>query len=597
MIKIKNITKKYDNNLILEQASYEFPQKGLVCLMGASGSGKTTLLNLLAGFDSQYEGEITLGSTSISQMNADSLCKYRRDNIGFVFQDYHLLVGYTALENVMLALELTGENQELGRKKAAALLERLGIPDKVNQKTENLSGGQKQRVAIARALINNPQILFADEPTGALDRTTSTEIMTLLKEISKDRLVVVITHDQKICDFAEEVIHIKDRQIEKEGKYLRTDGEERHLVVNIGPKGSSLGHASKNFKVHMKRYIAVSLAISIGILAFLFSLSFGNVMEQSIRDFKTKNTAFNNGYIKGVDDGTVQNFLTADNRIENVYYQYKINHINLTLEGKTETMPEKYPTPKATEELSYGIIPRKGMNEIALSPSLAKKYTANIKTLIGKEITLEYDGQIHKLFISGIFNAGYDDFFVSSDVEQQLYKNMGGQDNYSISYDVKEFSDIVAASNSLKLHGINSENASSEVYALQSTFNSLNRLFFIISVLVLVIGVFICVVLLVKLQNSRYREVGLLSALGFSKRRITSMIIMENIMLSILATLISFALLGGEVILTKILSFPFSVTGLQIFLCTGGIFILVMMISGMASYKLIRTEPAEALRK
>lgn len=111
MIRINNVTKKYDDTVILEHCNYTFPQKGIVCLVGASGGGKTTLLNLIAGFDTDYEGEILVGGTSISQFKADTLCQYRKDNIGFVFQNYHLLSGYTVMENILLASELADENQ------------------------------------------------------------------------------------------------------------------------------------------------------------------------------------------------------------------------------------------------------------------------------------------------------------------------------------------------------------------------------------------------------------------------------------------------------------------------------------------------------
>lgn len=597
MITIKDVTKKYGDTTILNDASYTFPDTGLVCLMGASGGGKTTLLNLLAGFDSHYDGEITVGSVSLHSMNAPALCNYRKDNTGFVFQNFHLISGYTVLENIMLALELHDEEPSKYLQKITLLLEKLGIAGKINEKIENLSGGQKQRVAIARALIGEPQILFADEPTGSLDRATSTEIMTLLKSISKDRLVIVITHDQKICEFADEVIHIKDKKIISDGRLTTPSIANNTLIVKNPIKTSSFKRARKNFKVHIMRYFAISLAISIGMLAFLFSLSFGNIMEQAITYFKTKNTAFNNGYIRGMDDGTILDFLNSDPRIENVYYQYKLTDITMTYDNSSAYMEEKFPTAKATEGLSYGVMPLIGKNEIAITPSLAKKFASDIKSLIGKEITLSVNDVQYVLTVSGIYNAGYDDFLISSDTEQTLYTNITSRDNYSISYDVKEFEEIVPVSNLLKLKGIDSKNAADEVSALQNTFNSLNRLFLIISCLILGMGLFICIILLVKLQNTRYREVGLLSALGFSRIRITTMILEENLLLSALATIVYLTLLAIAIPISKITSYPFILSGIQIVLCVIATFVVVMLISFVASYKLIRTEPAEALRK
>lgn len=597
MIRINDVTKKYGGTVILEHCSYDFPTIGIVCLMGASGGGKTTLLNLLAGFDTDYSGEIIVGGMPINTMSADALCGYRRDNIGFVFQNYHLLPGYTVEDNILLATELSGALPETQKNKADELLKQLGMFEKKNQNAESLSGGQKQRVVIARALINDPQIIFADEPTGALDRATSTEIMKLLKGVSKERLVIVITHDPKICEFADEIIHIKDRNIVVEKPKLWYSTKNRSLILAGQTRVSRFARATKNFKVHAKRYAAASLAISIGILAFLFSLSFGNVMERSIEEFQEKNTAFNNGYIKGEDDGTIYPLLTNDDRIENVYKQYKIGEVSLSIGGKTEILAEKYPTSKAVESLSYGVMPRFGENEISITPSLAKKFDADIKNLLGKELTLEYEGKSYTVEISGIYNAGYDDFFVSSDIEQQFYANLSQQKIYSISYDVKEFANIVAVNNDLEMRGISAQTASKEVYALQNTFDSLSKLFFVVSILILAIGLFICAVLLIKLQNSRYHEVGLLSALGFSRQHITSILQSENLLLCSLATAVNLALLGLSLLVSNLFGFSLIVTGLQVVLSVIATFGVVLLLSGTASYKLVRTEPAVALRK
>lgn len=598
MIKIKDITKKYGSNIILEHCSYEFPDTGIVCLMGPSGGGKTTLLNLLAGFDTDYSGVITVGGVRVNEMNAHELCGYRRDNIGFVFQNYHILPGYTVLENILLACD-GGEDEKERQKKGKALLKRLGMEEKENQLSETLSGGQKQRAAIARALVNDPRIIFADEPTGALDRKTSTEIMTLLREISRDRLVIVITHDAKISEFADEVIQIKEKRIMGDRPVSRNVSNEKPLLQREKKpdKNSMVSKAVKNFKVHLKRYIAVSLAISIGMLAFLFSLSFGNVMEHSILEFQEKNTAFNNGYIRGTDDGTILEYLKSDERIEHVYYQYKLENISLQMDGKSQMLAEKFPTPKATQGLSYGVMPGEEKNEIAITPSLAKKMTEDIKSLIGRELTLELDGSSYTVTISGIYNAGYDDFIVSPDIEQKLYEKLPKQDNYSINYDVKEFTDIVAVSNRLGLQGLKSDNASDEVYALQNTFQSLGKLFLVLSILILGIGLFICAVLLIKLQNTRYREVGLLSALGYSRQQITGMILQENLLLSILTGVVELTLLGISIFISKLLELPLIVSGAQAAFTIMAAFAVVMVLSGGASLPLVRTEPAAALRK
>ncbi|MFC5406522.1 ATP-binding cassette domain-containing protein [Cohnella soli] len=599
MIQINNLIKRYGHSLVLDDISFTLPSKGLICLLGASGSGKTTLLNLLAGFDSQYSGEITVWGTSISELDADELSAYRRDHIGFVFQNYHLLSGYTVLENILLPCELNPSDEEDYRKKAKELLNKLGLSQKTNAKIENLSGGQKQRVAIARALIRNPRIVLADEPTGALDRSNSNEMMALLKEISKDRLVIVITHDQKICGFADDVVHIENGKLRAKEIGTGTALTEPHkLSLNKAVNGSAFKRGLKNFNVHFTRYMAISLAISIGILAFMLSLSSENVMEKSISDFKEKNTAYNNGYIKnqGDNDGTVFQLLNSDKRIENVYYQYKISDVTLSVGDQTEALAEKCPMPKATESMSYGTMPKSGEHEIALSPSLARKFGNDIRDLLGKELVLDYGHKDYKLTISGIYNAGYDDFFVSSDIEQDFYKAVDGDKTYSISYDVKNFEDIVPVSRMLADHQIDSKTSAKEVKALQSTFNNLSRLFLILSILILAVGLFISTVLLIKLQNLRYREIGLLSALGFTKGAIGKMIVSENLLLSAMSSMINAVLVGCTYFIRTTFHFAIMITPLQILLSILSTGVVVILISIIASYKLIRTEPAVALR-
>lgn len=597
MIQLQSITKKFGNTTILDHTSYTFPKKGLVCLMGASGSGKTTLFNLLAGFDSQFEGKIYSNKSPLHELDATLLCNYRRESIGFVFQNYHLLNGYTVLENILMPCNLLKCDMSQKRKEALSLLEKLGISQKENEKAENLSGGQKQRVALARAFIQKPNIILADEPTGALDRNTSTEIMTLLKEYSKDHLVVVITHDKKVCEFADECIYLENNKIKSihlEDSDLWT---ETRLTL-VSPKNVPiLQCAAKNFLVHLKRYILISLAISIGLIAFLCSLSFGNIMETSIHDFKQKNTAFQNGYIKGTNDDTLLNYLEELPYIESAYYQYKLTDITLTLNETSETMQEKIPMPKTTESLSYGVMPRIHKNEIAITPSLAKKFSMDLTSLLGKQITLKMGQQNYELTISGIYNAGYDDFFVSADVEQAMYQQINPKDHYSISYDVKEFQDVTLVDELLKEKGITSENASKEVYALLHTFEKLQKTFFAISILILGVALLICIVLLVKLQNSRYREVGLLSALGYYKTYIIGILLLENAFLAALASCVSLVFLLLITIIGNISSFPFSLSIWQISIAVFATFVVMALISSIASYKLIQAEPAVALKK
>lgn len=615
MIRLQNISKKYGSTVIFDNASFDFPDKGLVCVLGPSGCGKSTLLNLLAGFDSQYDGTVSVHGTSISEMDTQELCAYRRDNVGFVFQNYHLLSGYTAMENILLAAEAAGKSMEESKPKAKELLEKFGLLAKTEQKIETLSGGQKQRIAIARALVNDPSILFADEPTGALDRKNSSEIMELLKELSRTRLVLVITHDKKCAEYADRIVTLSDGKVvcdeqtrdgllnddlaDKEADAQPT--ETAVLRKEAAPKLPLWKRAFKNFNVHLPRYMAVALAISFGVVCFALSLSSGNLMEQSIREFEEKNTAYHNGYIKADGkESELLELLRKDNRLENIYAQYVLSDVYVAFGEQDVTMAEKiaekYPVAKATEQMSYGVMPRRGENEIALSPSLASKFDKDIQSLIGKTVEVSHGGQGYEVTVSGIFNATYDDFVVSSDIEQMMYEGVSG-DAYSISYDVVEFEKIGVVSEELKAQGINSRNAGAEVSTFLTTFENLNRLFLTISILIFAIGIFISTILLVKQQNTRYREVGLLSALGYTRGKISSILFAENLALSVLSVLCSGILLAAVLLISSLPGVSLVFSAIQIVITLVLTAVLILALSFAASVKLINTEPAEALRK
>lgn len=597
MIRIDDFTKKYGENIIFDHANYTFPKQGLVCLLGVSGSGKSSLLNVLAGFDVNYSGSITVGGILLNTLQDDELCAYRRDHIGFVFQDYHLLKGYTVIENILLTSPLRTNDMSFELIRANEILKTVGLIDKKNQKIENLSGGQKQRVAIARALMGDATILLADEPTGALDRENSTAIMTLLKEIALHKLVVVITHDPKISAFADQVITITEGKII--GDSLNKEAIQDPLTIQKSSLKVPIWKRSfKNFKIHFKRYMAVSFAISIGIFCFLLSSSFKNVIQKSIDQFQQKNTAFNNGYIKIEKNNSDEVFqiLNKDQRIENIYDQYKLENLTLKFESKTEIMLEKYPMAKANADMSYGIMPKRGANEIALSPSLAKKISKQINEMIGKKIILTWNNQQYQFTVSGIYNVGYDDFFISSDIEEQLYQGINDQ-VYSISYDVKRFENIIDVHKTLEEQGIKSENAHEEVAAFQTTFQSIERLFGVISLLIFGICLFISTILLIKLRNSRYREIGLLSALGFNRRTIKNMIVCENLLLSIFAIGLNAIWIGSGWIISTLFQLPFQISFFQIFCSILTTFLMIVGIGLVTSYQLFHIEPATALKK
>ncbi len=216
MISIKKLNKYYSNGNFhaLKDVSLEINRGEIVAIMGASGSGKSTLMNIIGLLDTWETGEYYLNEQPMDFLSDDDYANIRNKKIGFVFQSFNLIQHKTVLENVTLPLYYAGVNKNERKKMALDILKRLGIENKSNSLPNELSGGQKQRVAIARALSTNPELILADEPTGALDSVTSLEIMKLLKEINQTGVtIIIVTHDTNVAKFAERVITITDGEV------------------------------------------------------------------------------------------------------------------------------------------------------------------------------------------------------------------------------------------------------------------------------------------------------------------------------------------------------------------------------------------------
>ena len=253
MLKLQNILKVYrsgDMNIAaLQGISLNFRKSEFVAVLGPSGCGKTTMLNIIGGLDQYTSGDLIINGKSTRDFKDRDWDAYRNHSIGFVFQNYNLIPHQTVLSNVELALTLSGVSKSERRKKATEALRKVGLGDQLTKKPNQMSGGQMQRVAIARALVNNPDILLADEPTGALDSATSVQIMELLKEIAKDKLVIMVTHNPELAErYATRIIRLLDGKILSDSNPYEGDSEKNE------------GTAAK--KTSMSFFTALSLSLN-----------------------------------------------------------------------------------------------------------------------------------------------------------------------------------------------------------------------------------------------------------------------------------------------------------------------------------------------
>ena len=295
MLELKDVVKEYktadETVAALKGVSLKFRKSEFVSILGPSGCGKTTLLNIIGGLDRYTSGDLIINGKSTKDFSDKDWDTYRNHSVGFVFQSYNLIPHQTVLENVELALTLSGIGAKERRERAVAVLEKVGLGKKINVRPNQLSGGQMQRVAIARALINDPEILLADEPTGALDSKTSVQIMELLKEISSDRLIIMVTHNPELAEkYSSRIIRLFDGVIEGDDKPL-TDEEVKvesaatpnDKRTNKGRKKTSMSFLTalslsfRNLMTKKGRTFLVSFAGSIGIIgiALILSLSSG----------------------------------------------------------------------------------------------------------------------------------------------------------------------------------------------------------------------------------------------------------------------------------------------------------------------------------
>ena len=304
MLQIQHIRKEYKTGKLVQKAlddvSLNLRDNEFVAILGPSGSGKTTLLNIIGGLDRYDSGDLIINGISTKKYKDRDWDSYRNHTIGFVFQSYNLIPHQTLLANVELALTISGVGKAERRRRAKEALEKVGLGEQIEKRPSQLSGGQMQRVAIARALVNDPEILLADEPTGALDSNTSVQVMDLLREVAKDRLVVMVTHNPELAElYATRIVNLRDGKIRSD-----TNPYEVNEAALAPPEHKNMGKSSMSFltalalsfnnlKTKKARTLLTSFAGSIGIIGIALILALSNGV---------------NAYIQSVEEETLSEY-------------------------------------------------------------------------------------------------------------------------------------------------------------------------------------------------------------------------------------------------------------------------------------------------
>ena len=292
MLKLEKITKDYQSGdttvKALKGIDIEFRKNEFVSILGQSGCGKTTLLNIIGGLDRYTSGDLVINGKSTKEFKNKEWDAYRNYSIGFVFQSYNLIPHQTILSNVELALTISGVSKKERKQRAIKALEDVGLKEQIHKKPNQLSGGQMQRVAIARALVNNPDIILADEPTGALDTQTSVQIMEILKEIAKEKLIIMVTHNPELAEkYSTRIVKILDGVITDDSKpFTKEDQEKEEIKAKTGRTSmkffTALRLSLNNLMTKKGRTLLTSFAGSIGIIGIALILAISTGVQNYI---------------------------------------------------------------------------------------------------------------------------------------------------------------------------------------------------------------------------------------------------------------------------------------------------------------------------
>lgn len=594
----KAYTLNHQENVILKGINLNFERGEFISILGESGGGKSTLMNIIGGLDHHYDGDVLLDGQSLRSMNVRQMDRYRRETIGFIFQNFNLVSYLTVLDNVMLSLKMTKTSHAQQVQQAQDLLKRVGLEQQTHQYPNELSGGQKQRVAIARALASDPDIIIADEPTGALDSENTQEVMDILYSIAAEgKLVITVTHSQEVADYGTRIVHLDDGQIHDE----LVIGAPFDVVDKQPTRYRTLGFRQM-FRMSMQhmrrmwlRYLLIIFGSSIGISSIVVMLGLGsgiqNYMNHQITSQvnptavqvskKTgkvstaarKKATSAAAYKAAVNQEQVTAAKNAEVTTANVKQLAAIKHVKSAKLGYYMSTQASYKKTTVTASLQTdnptilsktikdGSRPENG--QVLIGRKLAKKMVGkkNYQQALNKKLTVKLATVNRKnqsvtvsqtLTVSGI--TGSDDTSVvvlPQTVKKMLTaKNVAYRPNFAI-VQIDKLANVKQVEHQIKAIKGTNKKQQYNYTGIGDLIDSLNTyirlatnvLTGVAGIALLVSAIMIIVVLYVSVSE-RTREIGVLRALGARKRDISHLFFAEALTIGVLAAVMG--LLFGE---------------------------------------------------
>ena len=602
LLKLTDVKKTYTvdkgvEQQVLKGINLSFEAGEFVSILGESGCGKSTLMNIIGGMDTHYEGSVFVNGQSLKEMKGKELDDYRKKNIGFIFQSFNLIPHLSVLDNVTLAIEMMSMTKAERIARATELLTQVGLKDHLHKRPNQLSGGQKQRVSIARALANDPDIILADEPTGALDKETTLQILELLRQIaSQGKLIIAVTHSSKVASFGTRVVSLEDGQVLRDE--LNTDSEvakSEHIEkqTNLTPRSLTYGSCGKlafrNMKINWKRNLLVSFGSAIGISSLILMLSIGSgvksyLMDEILASFNPNTVSISKEQtmpeLSEMDPNHMQSpmtsmtqdvepFTTEDlEKIEKLDEVASVEPVvtftmkaSLTdqetgirsdlmmLTSIDETISEDYVT--------AGTLPKD--NEIMLTSTTASGLfgTEDFESIIGKDISLTLqltnENNLPTLLqqtytVSGVYEmdspmmTSMPMAFLTYETLAQLYEDNGFELLPTQLNVIAESEDLTEeVKQTLFDMGYANSQTNQMLDMMLEMLDIMTTLFTGISCISLVVsGVMILVVLYISVIE-RTKEIGVLRAIGARKKDVKRIFIVESIGLGLLAGVVATA--------------------------------------------------------